>query len=102
MNEDYTYIIGNLDFHTFDLEEYKYSDANITGFRMFSAEKPEVQNLMREMGYLQKMSDDERYNEIDRIESTEIDPDDIELQDRIRLREIDNEIIRNGKEIVSG
>uniref|UniRef100_A0A1I8NN53 Glutamate receptor ionotropic, kainate 2 n=1 Tax=Stomoxys calcitrans TaxID=35570 RepID=A0A1I8NN53_STOCA len=96
MNEDYTYIIGNLDFHTFDLEEYKYSDANITGFRMFSAQKPEVQNLMREMGYLQKLTDDERFNDGDTIDSSNIDPDDEETQERIRQKEIDNEVIRNG------
>ena len=59
MNEDYKYIIGNLDFHTFDLEEYKYSEANITGFRLFSTDKPEVQNLMLELGFIDEIEDNE-------------------------------------------
>lgn len=59
MNEDYTYIIGNLDFHTFDLEEYKYSEANITGFRLFSTEKPEIQNLMLELDFIDQIEDNE-------------------------------------------
>ncbi|KAL9893324.1 glutamate receptor ionotropic, kainate 2-like isoform 1-T1 [Glossina fuscipes fuscipes] len=59
MNEDYKYIIGNLDFHTFDLEEYKYSEANITGMRMFSAEQSEVRNLMQNLGYLDETTEHE-------------------------------------------
>ncbi|EDW67686.1 uncharacterized protein Dvir_GJ24289 [Drosophila virilis] len=51
INEDYSYIIGNLDFHAFDLEEYKYSEANITSLRMFSPEKMAVKELMQKMGY---------------------------------------------------
>ncbi|KAH8384049.1 hypothetical protein KR009_011866 [Drosophila setifemur] len=46
MNEDYTYIVGNLDLHTFELEEYKYSEANITGIRMFSPDQEEVRDLV--------------------------------------------------------
>jgi len=49
MNEDYTYIIGNLNLHTFDLEEYKYSEANITGIRMFSPDQEEVRDLMEKL-----------------------------------------------------
>uniref|UniRef100_A0A1A9VGY6 Ionotropic glutamate receptor C-terminal domain-containing protein n=1 Tax=Glossina austeni TaxID=7395 RepID=A0A1A9VGY6_GLOAU len=59
MNEDYKYIIGNLDFHTFDLEEYKYSEANITGMRMFSAEQSEVRNLMLNLGYFDETTENE-------------------------------------------
>lgn len=51
INEDYSYIIGNLDFHAFDLEEYKYSEANITSLRMFSPEKMAVKELMQKMDY---------------------------------------------------
>ncbi|KAH8310302.1 hypothetical protein KR044_000643, partial [Drosophila immigrans] len=46
MNEDYTYLVGNLDLHTFQLEEYKYSEANITGIRMFDPDKKEVRDLI--------------------------------------------------------
>ncbi|KAM7360463.1 glutamate receptor IID [Cochliomyia hominivorax] len=59
INEDYKYIIGNLDFHTFDLEEYKYSEANITSFRLFSAEQPEVQNLMLQLGFIDEFEQNE-------------------------------------------
>ncbi|XP_016977534.1 glutamate receptor ionotropic, kainate 2 [Drosophila rhopaloa] len=45
MNEDYTYVVGNLDLHTFELEEYKYSEANITGIRMFSPDQEAVRDL---------------------------------------------------------
>ncbi|XP_053947507.1 glutamate receptor ionotropic, kainate 2-like [Anastrepha ludens] len=51
INNKYSYIIGNLDFHTFDLEEYKYSEANITGIRMFSQNQLVVRNLISELGY---------------------------------------------------
>lgn len=51
INEDYKYIIGNLDFHSFDLEEYKYSEANITGLRLFSPEKMAVKELLMKLGY---------------------------------------------------
>ncbi|XP_067619823.1 glutamate receptor ionotropic, kainate 2-like isoform X2 [Eurosta solidaginis] len=46
INNKYSYIIGNLDFHTFDLEEYKYSETNITGMRMFSPDQSNVQDLI--------------------------------------------------------
>ncbi|KAH8409836.1 hypothetical protein KR222_009343, partial [Zaprionus bogoriensis] len=46
MNEDYTYLVGNLDLHTYELEEYKYSEANITGIRMFDPDKQEVRELI--------------------------------------------------------
>ncbi|XP_043065157.1 uncharacterized protein LOC108093341 [Drosophila ficusphila] len=52
MNEDYTYLVGNLDLHTFELEEYKYSEANITGFRMFSPDKEEVRDLVERLEQL--------------------------------------------------
>ncbi|XP_067619820.1 glutamate receptor ionotropic, kainate 2-like isoform X2 [Eurosta solidaginis] len=51
INEDYKYIIGNLDFHSFDLEEYKYTEANITSFRMFSPEQTVIQGITDKMGY---------------------------------------------------
>ncbi|CAD6992161.1 glutamate receptor ionotropic, kainate 2 isoform X2 [Ceratitis capitata] len=51
INEDYMYIIGNLDFHSFDLEEYKYSEANITSFRMFSPDNYIVKEILDKMGH---------------------------------------------------
>lgn len=46
MNEDYTYLVGNLDLHTYEMEEYKYSEVNITGIRMFDPDKKEVRDLI--------------------------------------------------------
>ncbi|XP_055903490.1 glutamate receptor ionotropic, kainate 2-like [Eupeodes corollae] len=51
ITEDYKYIIGNLDLQTLDLEEFKYSEANITGIRMFSPDNPEVKQLITALGY---------------------------------------------------
>ncbi|XP_053947504.1 glutamate receptor ionotropic, kainate 2 isoform X2 [Anastrepha ludens] len=57
INEDYKYIIGNLDFHAFDLEEFKYTEANITSFRMFSPEQSAIQRIMEKMGYISTPED---------------------------------------------
>lgn len=57
INEDYSYIIGNLDFHSFDLEEYKYSEANITSLRLFSPEKMAVKEIMQKIGYTNEQED---------------------------------------------
>ncbi|XP_073816653.1 glutamate receptor ionotropic, kainate 2-like [Musca autumnalis] len=51
INEDFKYIIGNLDFHSFDLEEFKYSESNITSLRMFSPENPIAQQIMTKLEY---------------------------------------------------
>lgn len=51
IHEDYKYIFSNLDLHTLDLEDYKHSEANITGLRMFSPEQPEVKDLISALGY---------------------------------------------------
>ncbi|XP_017845731.1 glutamate receptor ionotropic, kainate 2 isoform X1 [Drosophila busckii] len=56
MNEDYTYLVGNLDLHTYELEEYKYSEANITGLRMFDPAKKEVRDLLETLH--QQMGED--------------------------------------------
>lgn len=45
MTDAYKYIIGNLDFHSIELESFRYSEANITGIRMFSPENPLVKDL---------------------------------------------------------
>ncbi|KAL5284003.1 GRIK3 family protein [Megaselia abdita] len=45
MTEAYKFIIGNLDFQSIDLESFRYSEANITGIRMFSPESPLVKEL---------------------------------------------------------
>ncbi|KAH8409835.1 hypothetical protein KR222_009321, partial [Zaprionus bogoriensis] len=57
INEDYNFIIGNLDFHSFDLEEYKYSEANITSLRLFSPEKMAVKELLEKIGYGNEQED---------------------------------------------
>ncbi|XP_055907858.1 glutamate receptor ionotropic, kainate 2-like [Eupeodes corollae] len=51
ITEDYNYIIGNLDLQTIDLEEFRHSEANITSFRMFSPDQPEIRLLIQELGY---------------------------------------------------
>lgn len=57
INEDYKYIIANLDFHAFDLEEYKYTEANITSFRLFSPEQKPIQEIMEKMGHKSSSED---------------------------------------------
>ncbi|XP_062125741.1 glutamate receptor ionotropic, kainate 2 isoform X1 [Drosophila sulfurigaster albostrigata] len=42
MTSDYRYIIGNLDWHTMDLEPYQHADANITGMRVVSPQNEQV------------------------------------------------------------
>lgn len=39
------------------MEEYKYSEANITSFRLFSPEKMAVKELMQKMGYKNEQDD---------------------------------------------
>ncbi|XP_055907531.1 glutamate receptor ionotropic, kainate 2-like [Eupeodes corollae] len=59
ITEDYSYIIGSMDMQAIDLEEFKYSEVNITTFRMFSPQQPEVRKLITELGY---PDDDEERN----------------------------------------
>ncbi|XP_055851575.1 glutamate receptor ionotropic, kainate 2-like [Episyrphus balteatus] len=59
ITEDYSYIIGSLDLQAIDLEEFKYSEVNITSIRMFSPEQPEVKKLITALGYPE---DDEERN----------------------------------------
>ncbi|KAH8358943.1 hypothetical protein KR093_003431, partial [Drosophila rubida] len=42
LTSDYRYIIGNLDWHTMDLEPYQHADANITGLRIVSPQSEQV------------------------------------------------------------
>ncbi|XP_030558727.1 glutamate receptor ionotropic, kainate 2 isoform X1 [Drosophila novamexicana] len=42
LTSDYRYIIGNLDWHTMDLEPYQHADSNITGLRFVSPENGQV------------------------------------------------------------
>ncbi|XP_022900361.2 glutamate receptor ionotropic, kainate 2-like [Onthophagus taurus] len=44
ITKTYSFIITNLDFHTIDLEPFKYSEAKITGVRMLN---PESEKLIR-------------------------------------------------------
>lgn len=46
INDVYKFIIANLDFQSIDLESFRYSEANITGIRMFSPENAKVQELL--------------------------------------------------------
>lgn len=46
LTEAYKYIIGNLDFQSIDFDSFRYSEANITGIRMFSPENEKVQELI--------------------------------------------------------
>ncbi|XP_064550385.1 glutamate receptor ionotropic, kainate 2 isoform X4 [Drosophila montana] len=42
LTSDYRYIIGNLDWHTMDLEPYQHADSNITGLRFVSPANGQV------------------------------------------------------------
>ncbi|XP_055849579.1 glutamate receptor ionotropic, kainate 2-like isoform X2 [Episyrphus balteatus] len=77
ITEDYKYIIGNLDLQTIDLEEFKYSEANITGIRMFSPDQPEVKLLITALGYPE--------DDIDRNVSCPITLEMALLYDAVRL-----------------
>ncbi|XP_032596034.1 glutamate receptor ionotropic, kainate 2 isoform X2 [Drosophila grimshawi] len=47
LTSDYRYIIGNLDWHTMDLEAYQHADANITGLRVVSPEQEQIQEVAK-------------------------------------------------------
>ncbi|XP_034487556.1 glutamate receptor ionotropic, kainate 2 isoform X2 [Drosophila innubila] len=47
LTSDYRYIIGNLDWHTMDLEPYQHADANITGMRFVSPDSEQVQEVAK-------------------------------------------------------
>ncbi|KAM8707036.1 hypothetical protein ACLKA7_011186 [Drosophila subpalustris] len=47
LTSDYRYIIGNLDWHTMDLEPYQHADSNITGLRLVSPESEQVQEVAK-------------------------------------------------------
>ncbi|XP_055383679.1 glutamate receptor ionotropic, kainate 2-like [Condylostylus longicornis] len=51
ITDQYKYIIGNLDFHSINLEQIQFSEANITGFRIVSPENEEVKELIKTLGY---------------------------------------------------
>ncbi|KAK3923037.1 Glutamate receptor ionotropic, kainate 2 [Frankliniella fusca] len=46
MGKDFNYIISNLDFHTLDLEPYRYSGTNMTGLRIVRPHSPLVQSAV--------------------------------------------------------
>ncbi|KAG8194658.1 hypothetical protein JTE90_003129 [Oedothorax gibbosus] len=45
------YIITSLDLHTVNLEDFQYSRANITGFRIINSETKEYHKLLKETNY---------------------------------------------------
>ncbi|XP_055852904.1 glutamate receptor ionotropic, kainate 2-like [Episyrphus balteatus] len=47
MNDEYRYVVGNLDLQTIDLEPYQHSDVNITGFRLVSPENQRVIEILK-------------------------------------------------------
>ncbi|XP_055907336.1 glutamate receptor ionotropic, kainate 2-like isoform X2 [Eupeodes corollae] len=49
MNDEYRYVIGNLDLQTIDLEPYQYGDVNITGFRLVSPENQRVMEILKSL-----------------------------------------------------
>ncbi|KAH8418012.1 hypothetical protein KR222_010349, partial [Zaprionus bogoriensis] len=49
LTSDYRYIIGNLDWHTMDLEPYQHADSNITGLRLVSPESEQVLEVAKAM-----------------------------------------------------
>lgn len=51
VTEHQNYIITNLDLHTLNLEDFKYGNTNITGFRLVDPTKPEVQAVISDWKY---------------------------------------------------
>lgn len=49
LTSDYRYVIGNLDWHTMDLEPYQHADSNITGLRLLSPESEQVLEVAKAM-----------------------------------------------------
>jgi len=47
VTSDYRYIIGNLDWHTMDLEPYQHAGTNITGLRLVSPDSEQVQEVAK-------------------------------------------------------
>ncbi|XP_067141027.1 glutamate receptor ionotropic, kainate 2-like [Centruroides vittatus] len=47
MTENHAYLITSLDFHTIDLEDFRYGYTNITGFRLVKTESQEYENLYK-------------------------------------------------------
>ncbi|KAI8046451.1 hypothetical protein M5D96_002661 [Drosophila gunungcola] len=47
VTSDYRYIVGNLDWHTMDLEPYQHAGTNITGLRLVSPENEQVQEVAK-------------------------------------------------------
>lgn len=49
LGKDFNYIVTNLDFHTLDLEPYRYSGTNMTGLRLVRPDSPLVQAAVEQM-----------------------------------------------------
>lgn len=49
LTSDYRYVIGNLDWHTMDLEPYQHADSNITGLRLLSPDNEQVLEVAKAM-----------------------------------------------------
>lgn len=49
MTEKHCYLITSLDFHTIDMEDFRYGYTNITGYRLVKNESQEYENLYRRL-----------------------------------------------------
>uniref|UniRef100_A0A646QE29 Kainate2 n=1 Tax=Hemiscolopendra marginata TaxID=943146 RepID=A0A646QE29_9MYRI len=70
MTKSYDYFITNLDFQTLDLEDFQYSGANITGFRLVDFNQTEVKTIISEwtLDELQsKLKDHSEKSEADQL-----------------------------------
>ncbi|BFF90889.1 glutamate receptor ionotropic kainate 3 [Drosophila madeirensis] len=47
VTSDYRYMIGNLDWHTMDLEPFQHAGTNITGLRLVSPDNEQVQDVAK-------------------------------------------------------
>lgn len=48
----YSIMVMTLDLHTLDLDDYRFGDMNITGFRVVDPERPDVLEIMKEWSSL--------------------------------------------------
>ncbi|XP_037558522.1 glutamate receptor ionotropic, kainate 3-like, partial [Dermacentor silvarum] len=48
LTESHSYLITSLDLHTVDLEEFKYGQTKITGYRLVDVDSPELQGFLKD------------------------------------------------------
>ncbi|XP_064489275.1 glutamate receptor ionotropic, kainate 3-like [Ornithodoros turicata] len=57
LTERHSYLITSLDLHTVDLEEFKYGQTRITGYRLVDVESPELQGFLKDWAAMSSRKD---------------------------------------------